>query len=209
MLDSTSSYSIQPEGSNKKKMPMVIVTLIIILALIGGYFMFRPSEEKDKSDTPVVEKTSPTPTPTEKPKIAKEYVKIQVLNGTGTPGQAGTAVEALTKAGYNADNIETGNAEEFDQTNTSVAYKEGFKDAADDIKSALDSLFAEIEIDKMLLDKDNEFDIVVTTGGKIFEEATSTPTPNPTVSSVSPTPTSTTVTPTLTPTLTTTPTPTP
>ena len=209
MIDPTSSYSIQPEGSKKKKAPMIIVVIIIILALVGGYFMFRPTEEKDKSETAVVEKTSPTPTPTEKPKIDKESVNIQVLNGTGTPGQAGIAVEALTKAGYNADNIKTGNAEEFDQTNTSVAYKEGFKDAADDIKSALDSLFAEIEIDKMLLDKDNEFDIVVTTGGKIFEEATSTPTPNPTVSSVSPTPTSTTVTPTLTPTLTTTPTPTP
>ena len=209
MIDPTSSYSIQPEGSKKKKAPMIIVVIIIILALVGGYFMFRPTEEKDKSETAVVEKTSPTPTPTEKPKIDKESVNIQVLNGTGTPGQAGIAVEALTKAGYNADNIKTGNAEEFDQTNTTVAYKDGFKDVADDIKETLKPTFANILIESTELDKDNEFDILITTGGKIFEEATSTPAPEPTVSSVSPTPTSTSETPTVTPTLTLTPTPTP
>ena len=201
MIDSSSSYSVQTELSNKKKSPIIIIVVILILVLIGAYFLFRPSEEKDKPDTTFTKKTSPTPspTPTEKPKIDKEYVKIQVINGTGTPGQAASAVELLTKAGYNPDNIETGNAEEFDQTNTTVAYKEGFKAEADDIKETLKSTFAKILIESTLLDKDNEFDVVVTTGGKIFEEATSTPSPNPTISSISPTPTSTTPTTTLTP----------
>ena len=205
MIDSSSSYSIQPEAGNKKKTPMIIVVIIIILALVGGYFIFRPTQNKDKSGTSVVGKTSPTPTPTEKPKINKESVKIQVLNGTGTPGQAGTAVEALTKAGYKAENIKTGNAEEFDQTTTAVAYKDGFKDTADDIKETLKTSFDNITIESTQLDKDNEFDIVVTTGGKIFEEATSTPAPKPTVPSSSPTPTVTGVIPTIT--LTPTPTP--
>lgn len=206
MIDSSPSYSIQPEAGNKKKNPMIIVVIIIILVLVGGFFIFQSTQKKDKSATPVVGKTSPTPTPTEKPKINKESVKIQVLNGTGTPGQAGTAVEALTKAGYKADNIKTGNADEFDQTATAVAYKDGFKDTADDIKEALKTSFDNISIESTQLDKDNEFDIVITTGGKIFAEATSTPTPKPTVSSSSPTPT---ITGGVTPTLTLTPTPTP
>src|SRR4030067_2247595 len=162
MIDPTSSYSAQPETGNKKKTPMIIV-VIIMLALVGDYFIFQSTQKKDKSETPVVGKTSPTPTPTEKPKINKESVKIQVLNGTGTPGQAGTAVEALTKAGYKADNIKTGNAEEFDQTTTTVAYKDGFKDTADDIKETLRTSFNNITIESTQLDKDNEFDIVVTT----------------------------------------------
>src|SRR3989338_1076966 len=209
MIDSSSSYSIQPEAGNKKKTTMIIVVIIIILALVGGYFIFRPTQNKDKSGTPVVEKTSPTPTPTEKPKINKESVKIQVLNGTGTPGQAGIAVEALTKAGYKAENIKTGNAEEFDNTTTTISAKKGFEDVAIDIKDSLKSTFDDVKVDSTELDGDSEFDIVVTTGGKIFEETTSTPTPKPTLSSSSPTPASTseTPTPTLTPTLTPTPTP--
>ena len=127
-----------------------------------------------------------------------------MLNGTGTPGQAGTAVKALEESGYDPDNIKTANAEEFDNTVTTIAAREGFEDIASDINNSLKTVFDKIRIESTQLDADSEFDIIVTTGGKIFEEATPTAskdvTPSPTTEATDTTPT---------PTLTSTPTPTP
>src|SRR3989344_5994809 len=209
MTDIPTSYTIQPPETKKNKTAIIIVIVFVVLALVGSFLFFRQTQDKGQAENSVLENNTPTPTPTEEPKVDKKSVKIQVLNGTGTPGQAADAVEALEKAGYDADNIKTGNAEEFDHKNTTVSYKDGFKDTADDIKKALGSAFDDIVIDSTLLDEDSEFDIVVTTGGKIFEEETTTLTPKPTLTSSSPTPSPTTATTTLTPTLTSTPIPTP
>ena len=206
------SYGLnpQPERGGNKKTIVIILIVLAVLAAIGG-FLFLSKSQKSEDVKRAVEKDktpSVTPTPTKKP-INKENVKIQVINGTGTPGQAATALEALTQAGYKKENIKTGNADEFDQIKTAIARKKGFEDVAEDIKKALGSKFDNIEIESVGLDIDGEFDIVITTGGKIFEEATSPPKPSPTVSRVSPTPTSTSGIPTVSPTLTLTPTPTP
>ena len=143
----------------------------------------------------VVENKMPSPTPL--PKIDKKTVKIQVQNGTGTPGQAGIVVKALEDAGYSSDNIKTGNADKFDNSTTSITARDNFEEIVNDIKEVLKSTFDKITVVSPNLDKDSEFDIVVVTGGKIFESVTPT-------TSVSPTP-SLTTTPTTTPS----PTPTP
>jgi hypothetical protein len=105
-----------------------------------------------------------------------------------------------------ADNIKTANAKEFTNTVTTIAVKEGFDSLSSDIKDALSSTFDTIEIDTTPLDKDSDFDIVVTTGGKKFEETTPTKAITQTTTSTSPT---TSATPTSGPTTTTTATPTP
>lgn len=198
MIDTTSPYSNQQGRSKKKKIVVMISVVVIIAAFVGGILMIRQLKRTDQTKVTVIENKEPSPT--EKPKIDKKSVKIQVLNGTGTPGQAGIAVEALKKAGYNPDNIKTANAKDFNNTVTTIAAKDGFDDVASDVKDALKTTFDEIKIDSTHLDKESEFDIVIVTGGKIFEEVTPTttitPTQNPT-----PSPTSTTTTPTPTPTL--------
>ena len=132
------------------------------------------------------------PTPTEKPKIEKSSVKIQVINGTGTPGQAGLVVKALEEAGYATDNIKTGNADRFDNATMTIEGRVGFGDIVEDIEEALRSDFDKITVKTSSVDKDSEFDIVVVTGGKIFEAVI----PTTSVSATS----SATTTPTLTPT---------
>lgn len=195
MIDTTSPYLNQQGGSKNKKIA-IIVFIAIAAAIIAGIFLIRQPKKTDQTKATITENKEPTPT--EKPEVDKKSVKIQVLNGTGTPGQAGTAVEALKEAGYNADNITTANAEEFNHTVTTIAAKDGFEDIAIDIKDALSSTFAEIKIDSTNLDSDSEFDIVITTGGKKFEEATPTPA---VTTSQSPTPSpTTTLTPSPTPT---------
>ncbi len=202
MIEPVSPYLNQPgEGKNNKKTIMVGVVIVIAI-LIGAFLMLRQSRETE--ETKVAVSVTTEPSPTEKPKIDKKTVKIQVLNGTGTPGQAGTAVKALEESGYDPDNIKTANAEEFDNTVTTIAAREGFEDTASDINNTLKTVFDKIRIESTQLDADSEFDIIVTTGGKIFEEATPTAskdvTPSPTTEATDTTPT---------PTLTSTPTPTP
>lgn len=200
MVDTTSSYLNQPRGSKKKKTG-VIVGAVILAVVVGGIIMSRQPKKTDQTVVSVVDKKELSPT--EKPKIDKKSVKIQVLNGTGTPGQAGDTVEALKKAGYNSDNIKTDNAEEFNNLTTTISARKGFEDVASDMKDALKETFDEIKINSAELDKESEFDIVIVTGGKIYEEITPT-------ASVTGSPTSSvTATPTLTPSPTLTPTPTP
>ena len=143
-----------------------------------------------------------------RPKIEKSSVKIQVINGTGTPGQAGEVVTALEEVGYSADNIKTGNAEEFDNKVTTIEAKINFEEIVSNMKDELKSTFDEITVKSTNLDEDSEFDVVIVTGGKIFVTATPTKSASPT-GSPTPSPTSqstTTPTPTVTLTLTQTPT---
>ena len=202
MLDPTSSYLNPQSGNKNNKMAIAVGVVIILAVIIGGTFLLQKTKKTEPAKIAVVENKQPSPT--EKPKIDKKSVKIQVLNGTGTPGQAGTAVEALKKAGYNPDNIKTTNAKDFDNTVTTITVRTGFEDTASDINDVLKSTFSEIKIETTQLDEKSEFDIVIVTGGKKFEEITPT-----TSITNSPTPNPTTTTPTLTPSPATTPSPTP
>ena len=193
--------SVEPRVKKPNKLGIAIFVLIVLI-LVVSLLIFRQSK---KEQTQVSISPTSVPTPTEKLTIDKQKVKIQVLNGTGTPGQAGKAADALKNAGFNADNIKTDNAPE-DQSVTTISAKTGYEDMVNDIKAALSDLFDKINVDSSTLTSDSEFDVIVTTGGKKFEVPTSTPIP----SSASATPTVTTTpspTKSPTPTLTTTPTP--
>jgi hypothetical protein len=186
----TPVYTSQP-AKRKSKKPLIIIAVIVLIALIAGvaFVLLQPKKQDEKVTTAV--KETPSPTPTEKPKIDKTTVKIQVTNGTGTPGQAGKAVEALKTAGFSAENIKTGNAKEFDTTVTTISYKAGFEDVATDISDALKPTFDEIKIESSPLDESSDFDIVVVTGGKLYETVAPTaPKTTPTGTSSSPSPTS-------------------
>lgn len=207
MIDTTSLYTNQPVRTKKNNLPVVIGAVIIIVLLVGGFIIFRQSK---KTVPPKVVVVNQEPSPTEMPKIDKSTVKIQVQNGTGTPGQAGVAVAALVKAGYNIDNIKTANATDLNNTVTTITARAGFESTASDMKTSLGGVFTDINIDPAKLDTTSAFDIVVVTGGKKFEVTPTTtvaPSQNPTPTTnttATPTPTS-----TLAPTPTLSPTPTP
>jgi len=201
MEPTINSYPNPPQKSSKIS-PVVIVVVVLLIAVIGTILITRQPKKTEETKEVVI--TQAVPTPTEKPKIDKLTVKIQVVNGTGTPGQAGEVVKALKEAGYSADNIKTGNAENFDNTTTSIAVKTNFEEIANDIRDVLKPTFSETTVKSSNLDKENEFDVVIVTGGKIFATVTPTgsQTPTPTTqltTTPSPTP-SLTLTPTLTPT---------
>lgn len=201
MEETNFSYPSHQQKKNNKTMLFVVIG-ILLAVLIGWFFITQqPKKTEEKKEAVVVENKTPSPTPL--PKIDKKTVKIQVQNGTGTPGQAGIVVKALEDAGYSADNIKTGNADKFDNLTTSITAKDSYDEIVTDIKDSLKSTFDKITVVSPNLDVTNDFDVIIVTGGKIFEEATPT---TSVTSSVSPT-SSVTTTPTLTPTLTPTPIP--
>lgn len=198
-------YSNPPAITKKSKLPIVITVLVVITALCAGFFLFsrnKSSKPPEVAGTATVAPT-PTPTPSPTPTIDKMSVKIQVLNGTGTPGQAAKVVITLKNAGYNPNNIKTGNASD-NLTTSSISSKASFESVAADMKSLLSSDFPDIEISSSQLGSDNGFDIVITTGGKKFvatptPTGSDTPTPIPTINTPTSTP-SATITPSNTPT---------
>ena len=189
---------LQTKKGNKNLSIIIVVVIILLAAGVGVVMMTRQPKKTTPNEAVVVNKE---PSPTEAPRVDKASVKIQVVNGTGTPGQPSSAVNALTDAGFTADNITTGNADEFSSTTTTITVKSGFEGVVNDIKDALGAKFSDISVDPSHLDDTSDFDVKIVTGGKKFEEPTSTPAPT-----TEETPTD---TPTITPTNTPIPTPTP
>ena len=164
-----------------------VVLFAIAVIVIGGFVLSRQQKKvpEAKKDV-VVEKKEPSPTA--KPKIEKSSVKIQVVNGTGTPGQAAIVVKALEGTGYSADTIKTDNAEKFTTLTTTITARTDFEEIVNDIKDVLKPTFEEITVDSSNLNTDSEFDIVIVTSGKLFEAITATSSATVTPSS-SPSPT--------------------
>jgi len=96
-----------------------------------------------------------------KSKLNKSEIKIQVLNGTGSQGQAGKVQTILENLGY--DNIETTNAQSSNNQVALLNYTDSVSDEMlSEIKSALSEIFEVINSIE-----DNEqfvYNIVITTG---------------------------------------------
>lgn len=154
------------EGGKKSKVIIVICLCIIftILGFFGGYLYARNmgsvnSSESLSTDTAPV--PSATPTPEE---VDLSAYSIEVLNGSGVAGVAGTEQQALETDGFSVEN--TGNAETQDFAETVVAVTSSVPD--DFIKKLKDSLSERyvLATDTESLASDSTYDVVVTVGSE-------------------------------------------
>ena len=204
----------QKEPKKFSKKPIVIIVIFLLLAL-GGWWLFS-GRNKESSLVEDEEASTPTPfkeesTPTPKVEIDRAAVKIQVLNGTGITGGAGTLKGSLEKVGYSQ--IDVGNASPQSFTATEVLFGEDVTASVKaDIGKILEELYQDVEVKEKSLPK---YDIRITTGYPKGYSAspTSKPkitlTPSPAATSTTPTAKPPTGSPTVAPTRTATPTPTP
>jgi hypothetical protein len=186
------------QQKEKKNNGTLIFIILGIVILVGGIIFFVT---KGKSQSGMVSPTPSsggitinTPVPTETPEAkAKADIKIEVLNGTGTTGDAGYLQGKLKTLGYS--DIEVGNASEQNQTVTVVT----FGDSIDEVnkKAIQDELELLYEDVTVKTSTSIDFDASIVTGLKkgqtVKPSATATPTASPTASST------TTATPTATP----------
>ncbi len=133
------SFSPTPSDTSKKgknKRAFLIIVIAVILALGGYYFYSRSQQQSQQAQlTPTPEPTAepteevtPTEGPTQTPAPTKKAevknatdMSLQVLNGSGEEGVAGTAKEFLEGKGYTS--IETGNADNFDYQGVTIRIK--------------------------------------------------------------------------------------
>lgn len=187
-------------GRNKKWLGIITLVLVAIVGVV--YFMFFRGGSKKAEPTPTPTAMVEEVTPTTEPAIAKEDLKIKILNGSGVVGEAGRVKTILEKAGYKIES--TDNAESYDHKETEIQAKTAVTSTVlDELKKLLEKDYT---VTTSKLEKDNEVDIIVTVGSRI-NPPTSAPKATPKPSS--PTGAQTQVTPTVTKTVTPTITPSP
>lgn len=118
-----------PYGSDDKgfnPMTVIIPGVLLLGALIGGVLFYQSKNSQNPSATPesTTEVTSPPSSlPTASPAATLDLTKykIAVLNGGGTPGEAGKAKTLLETAGFTVSS--TANAKDYSFTKTIIGAK--------------------------------------------------------------------------------------
>lgn len=164
-------FFFKPDDVNaKKKSSMnfaLIIGIIVVLVGVGALLAtshptsFMGLEKLVARPTPT---SVPTPTAMPTPTVAyiqKSDIKIDVQNGTGTPGQAGLVKSALTKAGFTQ--VSTENAATTGNTTTTmtVAPNVSPTDSAS-IEAALKNLFTNVTVNTA--SSNPSYSVVVVTG---------------------------------------------
>ncbi|OGG19885.1 hypothetical protein A2721_03245 [Candidatus Gottesmanbacteria bacterium RIFCSPHIGHO2_01_FULL_47_48] len=169
----TNPQSSSPDDPKETKYPFPTRTLIILgfillllaatsVAAIKLNLLKIPEsvspDQKNAPSSPLGSKKSPDENPSSAsssaeaspsaessaPSTPKSEVKIQVLNGTGTPSLAGKVKDELTKLGYSQ--IETGNAASPSAEATLVIFSENFPDPIkEEITTLLQKMFLTVE----------------------------------------------------------------
>lgn len=149
--------------------------LVIIVASLAAYFAYTKLSSNSNNtatslETPTPEPTaspeaspSPSPTPAATPTVApttaaaatdtvpaKSDLKISVLNGNGTRGQAAIIAAKIRQAGY--AHVTYGNAASYTYKTTLITYKAGRKAVAEDIASVLSDRSTSLEERQISLD---------------------------------------------------------
>lgn len=106
--------------SNKGKIWMSAFGLLIALALIAGFLIYRAGIAKSNSSPPLVAIPPESLTPTPVAIDISQY-RIVVLNGSGIRGEAAQAQGVLETAGFRVSS--TGNADSLDYQKTVIQAK--------------------------------------------------------------------------------------
>ena len=166
------------QGMGFKRWLIIGAVVIVILGLVGGgvYVYTQAMKGKGSSititsvNTGVSPIVTPTPenteaTPSASPTgaattLKRSDLKVQVLNGTGVAGAAGKVVSFLTGLGYK--NIKTGNADNYDYTETIIRITKAKENYLDLVKKDLSNKYT--LGDTETLEATSSFDLVIVSG---------------------------------------------
>jgi len=186
----------KPAKGKGKKVFVILIVIIILVAAGAGAAWFLSERQSSSSATvsptpTLVQIPTPTPTPIAR-EVERSEVTIQIMNGTGVPGEASFLQGELEDLGY--ETIEVGNADETDQTVTEVTFASDLPlEIIDEITELLNDLYTGVRV---VNSQTTPVDISIITGPRVSTPSSTTPTPTTGAQG----------TPTLTPTLTPTPT---
>lgn len=156
----------KPSG---KSFLWIVGAILFILLVVGGawmYFSNNPKKVEKKITTetlmkPTTANVQPTVIATEEAKLDKYSIKI--LNGSGIPGEASSLQEVLEKEGFKVS--ETGNADNYDYTDTVVQAKDNIeKTFLEKLKNLIGKSYT-LDKDESLSASDSS-DVIVVVGSK-------------------------------------------
>jgi len=146
---------------NTSRLLLILGFLVVLTFFLGGLIYLQQSHQG------LLTLTKPTPTPTIAPlptptpqEVSKSDLSVEVKNGTGTPGQAGTVKSLMEEIGYS--DITTGNADTTDYEQTEVVFSAKVSEA--DQKEVKETLLESFSAVTTSVDKSATSDIVITTG---------------------------------------------
>jgi len=157
------------KGGGFKKILLFLIIAAIVGVIAGGVYYYTTNVQKgtSSSETPdeQTSQDSQQPTPTEVEELPDlTQLKVQILNGSGIPGEAGKVEDLLVEAGF--EDIATGNAESYDYKDTEVSLKSDIPGGVfDEIDKALSEVYTPA-LSEENLDETSEFDIVIIVGVK-------------------------------------------
>lgn len=199
------------KGGKKRTIFRLFILIVVIALLAGGaWYVLSSPEQNGESLIPgsglnrpqnEVENTIPTPTATPAPvDVDRSEIRIELLNGTGIPGEAGLVQSELEELGY--ENIDVGNADDQDNEGTIVTFSSELPQSfMEEFIEDLEDIYTEVESNTTSTLEDYDIRIVAglrrgytpaptrapePTSTPSDESAESTPTETPTAS---PTPT--------------------
>ena len=164
--DETSKKSKPAQISLKQVLMIAVPTAIVVATLTGGILYYlNNSGSIDISPSPTVEPSaSPVETAVPEPLFERSEITVQVLNGSGIAGYAGDAKDLLEDLGY--VDVDAGNADTYDFTETVVSVKEESQDYLDMVVEDLSEVYVVSE-ETVTLDETSDFDVVITVGSEL------------------------------------------
>lgn len=156
-------------GPNFKVIVLIIIILAILGAVVGGIFYYQKGVVTKVELTPTPSEEEPTPvaepTKSEETLDLKKY-SVNVLNGSGTAGEAGKVKDLIAVSGFDSEKVSTGNASSYDFKSTEVVVKKDTpSEVFEKIKEALSKDYEVVKSDTELPDS-SKYDVVITVGTK-------------------------------------------
>lgn len=131
--------TIRSEKSSGNRAPLIALVLIVLLALgVGGWFIVKDRSEPSTTPEPTPQIEISTPSPTAAPVVDRSKIQIEILNGTGTAGDAAFLGSKLKSIGYS--DFELGNASSQNNTVTQVAFASTVED---EVKTEIQGILRE------------------------------------------------------------------
>lgn len=148
-----------PQKAKSKTGLLIFIILGIVLLIGAGIFFIARSGNQAvaspsptsffqvSSPTPVATAVaSPSPVASASPSAAdKKKLTVEVLNGTGVPGEAAYLQGQLKNLGY--EDIKTANASTQDETVTTITFAKSVSDnIQDELEAKLKTLYTEVKV---------------------------------------------------------------
>lgn len=164
------------QETNHKSLPKQIILLVICLIFLLGAILFALNQSHllpfaaKQNNTPIrtapttVPKLTPTPTSSSSATQKIDNLTVQILNGSGIPGQATEMKDKLTAGGFK--NITTGNSGSTGSSATKVTFSKSVsKSTQSALITILNQIFSTVETNSS--SSSSEFDISIVTGNGV------------------------------------------